>query len=74
MSDHIEYMFPLECRTRHKYTEVVPWCEQNIGVYGEDWFRYGSDIALGIVAGYDPDDIYRFRDQQAAVLFGLKWS
>lgn len=72
--DKIEIRFPWECRTYHPHETVVPWLKKNIGEFDEEWYRYGSDIAQGIVAGMPLYDVYRFRDEQAAILFRLKWS
>ena len=72
--DSVEQRFPWECRTYHPHETVVPWLKANIGEFDGEWYRYGSDIAQGIVAGMPLYDVYRFRDEQAAVLFGLKWS
>jgi len=69
----LEDLFPYECRTRHPYNQVVPWLEATIGEFDREWHRYGTDIASG-VTGWDPCDYYRFRDEQAAILFRLKWS
>jgi hypothetical protein len=66
--------FPWECLTPYHYDQVVPWLEDNIGQFDQEWYRYGSDIAMGIVAGLNPHDIYRFRDEKSAVLFRLRWS
>jgi hypothetical protein len=71
--NEFESRFPWECHTRHDWNVVVPWLEVNIGRFNHEWYRYGSDIASG-VTGWDPIDIYRFRDEQAAVLFKLKWT
>jgi hypothetical protein len=71
-SDQIEQQFPLPCTTRSPYIEVVPWCEQHVGAFGLDWYRYGSDIAG--VLGWDPYDTYRFRREQDAIMFRLRWS
>jgi hypothetical protein len=70
----LERRFPWECRTPHPYESVVPWCEAQFGEFNDRWYRYGSDIAQGIVAGVPLHDYYRFRDEQAAILFRLKWS
>jgi hypothetical protein len=70
----VEQRFPYECRTWHAYDEVQAWCEQQFGAFDDRWYRYGTDMAQGIVAGYPRYDRYRFRDEQAAVLFQLKWS
>jgi hypothetical protein len=70
----IEQRFPHECRTEHRHEDVVPWLKENVGEFDDQWYRYGSDIAYGIVAGMPLYDYYRFRDEQAAVLFNLKWS
>ena len=69
----LQDLFPYECTTRHPYDQVVPWLESNIGEFDREWYRYGTDIASG-VTGWDPCDYYRFRDEQAAVLFRLRWS
>lgn len=69
----IEERFPYECTTRWTWTEVADWCETNVGAYDREWFRYGSDIAMG-VGGEPIIDRYRFRTEQQAVLFRLRWS
>jgi hypothetical protein len=66
--------FPYECRTSHHYSEVEPWLRDHVGQFDQAWYRYGSDIAMGIVAGAPLYDYYRFRDAEAAVLFKLRWS
>jgi hypothetical protein len=70
----LEKRFPWECRTSHPHDEVVPWCEEHFGPFDDRWYRYGTDIAQGIVAGYPLYDYYRFQDEQDAVLFQLRWS
>jgi hypothetical protein len=69
----IEDRFPWECRTLHPFESVGPWCREQFGAFNDRWYRYGTDIAQGIVAGYPLYDHYRFRDEQAAILFTLKW-
>jgi|LakMenE18May11ns_1017448.scaffolds.fasta_scaffold9898924_6 hypothetical protein len=69
-----EQQFPFECKTYYDHTEVVPWLETNIGQFDREWYRYGTDIAQGIVAGVPLYDYYRFRDEQAAMLFILRWT
>ena len=69
----LEQKFPHECTTLSHYTDVVPWCEATAGEFDRDWYRYGSDIAAG-VTGWDLEDRYRFRDEQVAILFRLRWS
>lgn len=68
-----ENLFPYECRTYHPHETVVPWLKENIGEFDSEWYRYGSDIAQGIIAGMPLYDVYRFRDEQAAILFRLRW-
>jgi hypothetical protein len=72
MSD-LQDLFPYECTTRHPYDQLVPWLETTIGEFDREWYRYGTDLASG-VTGWDPCDYYRFRDEQAAILFRLRWS
>lgn len=69
----LEERFPYECTTRWSWTEVADWCEAQIGHYNQEWFRYGSDIAMG-VDGLPVIDRYRFRTEQQATLFRLKWT
>ena len=52
---------------------MVPWLKANIGEFDQDWYRYGSDIANGVL-GIQMPDVYRFQSDQHAVLFRLKWS
>jgi hypothetical protein len=72
--EDLEKKFPFERTTYHNYENVVPWCEQQFGEFGEKWYRYGTDIAMGIVAGADFYDYYRFARSEDAVLFSLRWS
>jgi hypothetical protein len=71
--DDLQDLFPYECVTRSPYDQVVPWCEAQFGPFDGRWYRYGSDIAAG-VTGWDRYDTYRFRDEQAAIMFRLRWS
>jgi hypothetical protein len=73
MVDDIEQRFPYQCQTRWTWTEVADWCEANVGQFDQDWYRYGSEIMAGL-DGLPVQDTYRFRTEQAAVLFRLKWS
>ena len=74
MTDDTEIKFPYGCKTYYNYTDVVPWCEQQFGEFGVRWYRYGTDIAMGIVAGAPLYDHYRFALSEDAVLFTLRWS
>lgn len=71
--DDLEVRMPWKCATLHHHDQVVPWCEANIGEFDRDWYRYGTDIASGVV-GWEPCDYYRFRREKDAVIFKLKWS
>lgn len=72
--NEFEQRFPYECKTPSDHKDVVPWLEANIGQFDNEWYRYGTDIAQGIVAGVPFYDYYRFRDEQAAMLFTLRWA
>ena len=74
MIDTIEDRFPYQCKTIHPQTEVVPWCEQHFGEFGTGWFRYGTDIAMGITTNAYYYDYYRFAHSEDAVLFALRWA
>jgi hypothetical protein len=71
--DH-ELKFPFEGKTFHHHSDVSAWCLQQFGEFGVRWYRYGTDIAMGIVAGADFYDYYRFARSEDAVLFALRWS
>lgn len=71
---NFEQRFPFEGKTFCLTEEVVLWLETHIGKFDCEWYRYGTDIAQGIVAGAPLCDYYRFRDEEAAVLFALRWS
>lgn len=65
--------WPHVCFTKYPWPEVCAWCEQNIGVFDQDWYKLGEDIAAqGFNPGYQ--STYLFRDERHAVLFKLKWS
>ena len=70
----IEHRFPFEAKTFYNHEEVVSWLEINIGQFDCEWYRYGTDIAYGIVAGAPLYDHYRFRTERSAILFVLRWS
>ena len=72
--DDVEIKFPYSGKTYYNYTDVVPWCEQQFGEFGVHWYRYGNDIAEGIVAGMPFYDYYRFIRSEDAVLFALRWA
>ena len=65
--------FPYQAETRHSWDIVVPWCEEHIGKYDRDWFRYGTDIAAAV---YDPDykETYYFAKEKDCMWFMLRWS
>lgn len=72
--NEFEQRFPFKGKTCYNYEEVVPWLETNIGQFDREWYRYGTDIAYGIVAGAPLYDYYRFSDEQSLMLFLLRWS
>lgn len=72
--NELEQRFPYECKTYCLHEEVVPWLEINVGQFDHEWYRYGTDIAQGIIAGAPLYDYYRFRDEKSAMLFILRWS
>jgi hypothetical protein len=74
MDQVFEKKFPYSCQTASPHTEVAPWCEQQFGEFGVRWYRYGTDIAVGIVAGVPFYDYYRFARKEDAALFTLRWS
>jgi hypothetical protein len=73
-TEDIEVKFPYSVKTYHDYNEVSSWCEQQFGEFGVHWYRYGTDIAMGIVAGAPLYDHYRFAHSEDATLFVLRWT
>lgn len=71
--DDLKQRMPYEATTHYPYMQVIPWVEENCGTFDQDWYRYGTDIASR-VTGREPQDYYRFRREQDAILFRLKWS
>lgn len=72
--EDLEKKFSFEVKTHHYHSDVSAWCLQQFGEFGVRWYRYGTDIAMGIVAGADFYDYYRFARSEDAVLFALRWS
>ena len=72
-TEDLEAKFPFEGKTYHHHSDVVPWCEQQFGEFGRRWYRYGTDIAAGIVVGAPFYDYYRFVLEQDAIVFALRW-
>lgn len=72
--EDLEVKFPFKGKTYHHHSNVGPWCEQQFGKFGERWYRYGTDIAMGIVVGAAFYDYYRFRCSEDALVFALRWS
>jgi hypothetical protein len=70
----LEVNFPFEGKTYHHHSDVGPWCEQQFGQFGERWYRYGTDVAMGIVVKTSFYDYYRFARSEDAVIFALRWS
>ena len=72
MMDDLRQRMPWEGRTSHHYSEVEHWLKEHVGEFDREWYRFGTDIAQ--LANDGPwYDYYRFRDEQAAVLFQLRW-
>jgi len=65
--------WPYVCYTSHPYPEVQAWCEANIGVFDQDWYKLGEDIAAQSILS-DYKSTYMFRDEHHAVLFMLRWT
>jgi hypothetical protein len=65
--------FPYQVDTKHPYPEVCAWCDQHVGYFDTDWFRFGSDIAESL---FNPDrkETYYFAQEKHAVWFALRWA
>ena len=49
------------------------WCETNVGVFDQDWYKLGIDIADYFAHG-KIRSTWLFRREQDAVAFALRWS
>jgi hypothetical protein len=65
--------WPYVCYTSYDWPEVCAWCEATVGVFDQDWYKLGEDIAAQSIMS-DYKSTYLFRQEQHAVLFELKWS
>ena len=69
-----EQRFPFKGKTLCLHEDVVKWLETHVGKFDHDWYRYGTDIAMATGERALLCDYYRFRTEESAVLFALKWS
>jgi len=61
-------------KTYTHYTECEPWCQTNVGVWNEDWWKDFPDIAMHITFRDEPQpDCYWFHREQDAMMFRLKF-
>jgi hypothetical protein len=65
--------WPYVCYTGANWPDVVAWCEQNIGVFDQEWYKLGEDPAAMMIYT-DYKSTYMFRDERHAMLFKLKWT
>jgi hypothetical protein len=49
------------------------WCETNVGVFDQDWYKLGIDPADYFAHG-KTRSTWLFRREQDAVAFALRWS
>lgn len=62
--------FPFEGSTCCPNEEVWEWLNANIGKSGIEWQHYATSLLLNVVIL----DHYRFRTEQSAIWFKLRWS
>jgi hypothetical protein len=66
-------MFLYKATTTSSMDQVVPWCEQQLGKFNQDWYRLGRDPAADLMQPYGPD-IYYFDNKKYHMWFTLRWS
>jgi hypothetical protein len=49
------------------------WCIDNIGPFGENWYKLGMDI-LSIIDGPKWKTEWYFKNEQDYILFSLVWA
>lgn len=52
---------------------VQLWCEENIGLFDQDWYKLGIDPMMNLNNGTSETTWY-FKTHKNAVLFSLRWS
>ena len=61
-------------KTYTHWTECEPWCQVNVGVWNEDWWKDFPDIAMNITLGEGTrPDCYWFHREQDALMFRLRF-
>jgi hypothetical protein len=60
--------------TTHEWPEVDQWCNNNIGLWNETWYKLGMDPMAGIVEGIETRSTYLFKNEHDRLLFILRWS
>ena len=61
-------------KTYTHWTECEPWCQVNVGVWNEDWWKDFPDIAMNITLGEGaPPYCYWFHREQDALMFRLRF-
>lgn len=61
-------------KTYSHYSECEPWCQVNIGVWNEAWWKDFQDIAIHVALGEGTQpDCYWFKREQDALMFRLKF-
>jgi hypothetical protein len=65
--------FPYKVNTKHLNPAVCAWCNEHVGKFDHDWFRFGTDIAAAL---FDPDatETYYFAQEKHAMWFRLRWA
>jgi hypothetical protein len=61
-------------KTYTHYSECEPWCQANVGVWNEDWWKDFQDMAMSITLGEGTQpDCYWFHREQDALMFRLRF-
>ena len=60
-------------KTYSHYSECEPWLLANIGEWNVDWWRDFPDIAMSVIVEGPHEDCYWFHNDQAAMMFRLKF-
>ena len=58
--------------TERDYSPVQDWCNEYIGEFDVDWYRFGMDPLMWLNGDYR--STWCFKDEQKAIHFKLRWS
>ena len=60
-------------KTYSHWTECEPWCQVNVGVWNQLWWRDFPDMAAAVITQGPHENCYWFATEQDALMFRLRF-